>query len=108
MSEVGDNLMIAARRQKPTSFKIRDTTIDLHCIQICVGVASPRRVGGCVGGPASDGGWRFRHVYNGFNAGGVIVWMTKCAVMVMVVAHILQGVSAVLRHTTAITALGVS
>ena len=35
-----------------------------------------------------------------------IVWMTKCAVMVMVVAHILQQVSAVLRHTKTITALG--
>ena len=33
--------------------------------------------------------------------------MAKCAVMVMVVAPILQGVSAVLRHTTAITVLGV-
>ena len=38
-------------------------------------------IGGCVGGPASDGGWRFRHVYNGFNAGGVmemVYYLPRC------------------------------
>ena len=39
------------------------------------------------------------------DAGGFIVWMTKCAVMVMVVGHISQEVSAVLMHDTATTAL---